>query len=841
MAGIKVPQHEIFKISTDKLRHSKWDLSITRKEAFVNEELVPLFQGEVFRAIKRIVGDSHIDYTQYIMALEVNKEKDFLRACKKGFKVNGKSFKRFVGTTGGLKSNTVLFVSEDIYDKLYEISECGRDKTVPIIPAKLEAYRALFCSASQRIISPNKILVVSDCITQYYDDVIKLDDGNNEIEPMMTVLKNELLENNSSDGYNLCTIGYMEKVSNALGLDYTPSGVCLRNAWLKGMLYPFPIVEFFDKYMNGNYIVKDIWGNDIDIREVEMILTESSLKLWSSYKSIDDYVENYKKYGYEFAVTKISPHKLEDERAVNYQYLQSYYFSDEDIQELCEPTVKFLKDSMCGDYQSTLKFLGINGNLNDNSWQQALGISEYMMSDPYIIDSVHRMIKKKISDAKIGKLIVKGNYQILSGDPFALMQHICGLKVTGLLKAEEIYSSYWNENNVDEVCVFRSPMTSHNNIRKCKINNSNEAKYWYQYMDNIMIVNAWDSFCMACNGADFDGDICYSTNNNILLKNYRKLMPLMCVQRKAEKIIPTEDDIIKSNMNGMGNKVGQITNRATSMMDVQFNFDKGSEEWNIMTYRIACGQLYQQNELDKIKGIDFKPMPRYWFSIKDCTNDQQRLLCANKKPYFFIYNYDYIKKEYIDYMKNVESKCLTKFGISLEELLNKTDLTEEEQLFVKYYNNGLPVGFGDCAMNKICWHIENEFNGYKISLKHNGNFDYNKLKYPKKRCTEAHRQGLKFLCDQYVKQVALYKKEQELKKESSGETRTEESKKERKFMREDYACSAKEICPNDEERLNIVLDMCYGCKNNRQFCWDVVGDLIIRRLEELENNGELYI
>ena len=35
--------------------------------------------------------------------------------------------------------------------------------------------------------------------------------------------------------------------------------------------------------------------------------------------------------------------------------------------------------------------------------------------------------------------------------------------------------------------------------------------------------------------------------------------------------------------------------------------------------------------------------------------------------------------------------------------------------------------------------------------------------------------------------------------------------------------------------------MCYGCRNNRQFCWDVVGDLIIRRLEELEKNGELYI
>ena len=64
MAGIKVPQHEIFKISTDKLKHSKWDLTITRKEAFINEELTPLFQCEQFRAIQRIVGEKNIDYTK---------------------------------------------------------------------------------------------------------------------------------------------------------------------------------------------------------------------------------------------------------------------------------------------------------------------------------------------------------------------------------------------------------------------------------------------------------------------------------------------------------------------------------------------------------------------------------------------------------------------------------------------------------------------------------------------------------------------------------------------------------------------------------------------------------
>ena len=155
-----------------------------------------------------------------------------------------------------------------------------------------------------------------------------------------------------------------------------------------------------DKYNNGNYLIEDIWGNTQDIRECEIITTESSFKLWQSYSSIEDYMEKYKKNGFEFSVTKIAPQVLEDEREVNYQYLQSYDFSDEDIKELCEPTVQYLKKAMCGDYESTLKFLGINDTLNDKSWKQGLLVNECMMKDSYVIDSVHRIIKKKIDEAK---------------------------------------------------------------------------------------------------------------------------------------------------------------------------------------------------------------------------------------------------------------------------------------------------------------------------------------------------------------------------------------------------------------------------------------------------------
>lgn len=855
MAGIKVPQYEIFKIGTTKLKNSNWDITITKEEAFKLDEIIALFEGQEFRIISKILNKPtyKIDFSKYILSVIIDNKSDFSRATSKnGIIVNGVKFKRFVGTTGGLKNNTLLFINDDEFNLngkktsvLKELNmrcECNRNKDIPLVPAKYEAYKALTCSASQPICEPRKILVVKDCITKFKDTVIYLDNSHEDHDsPIMTLNENMDLENNVSDGFNICTIEYMEKISESLGLDYITSGVCLRNAWLKGMLYPFPVIEFIEKYNNGNYMIEDIWGNLQDIRECDMIITESSLKLWSSYDCIEDYMKSYKECGYEFSVTKISPHKLDDQRELNYQYLQSYDFSNEDIKELCDPTINYLKDALCGDYESTIKFLGITENSNETTWQKALYISDYMLYDPYVIDSVHRMIKKKINNAKIGKLIVNGNYQIASGDPFALMQSICGLEVTGLLKSNECYSKYWIDKNESELVIFRSPMTSHNNIRKCKCINNEDTRFWYKYMDTIMIINGWDTFCMAENGCDWDGDILFSTNNKILKDRHIMLPAILCAQQNAQKVIINETDIKKTNKNGMGNKVGTITNRVTAMMEVLANFNKDSLEYKELEYRIACGQLYQQDELDKIKGIIAKPMPNYWFSLKSCEDDFNRSICVHKKPYFMIYVYDDYRIKYKKYIDDCNKKCRRKYNLSIEELYNLENKTEDQIEFLYWYEEKFPFGMSDCSMNKICRYVESQFEGYKTQLKKNSEFDYNILKV-KRRCTEEHRKLLLELCNEYVKMINTYKRNKS-KNNDRYEVTTNIYVKEEKLtdkrvsMQKYFYNKAKEICPNDDERLNIILDMCYLYKNNKQFCWDCIGDLICKRLEEL--NGEI--
>ena len=73
--------------------------------------------------------------------------------------------------------------------------------------------------------------------------------------------------------------------SEELGLDYTMSGGNTRISWEKGMVFTFDFLEFADR-VAGTRIIKDAWGNEVDLSDVELILTTSMLKLWDSYDSV---------------------------------------------------------------------------------------------------------------------------------------------------------------------------------------------------------------------------------------------------------------------------------------------------------------------------------------------------------------------------------------------------------------------------------------------------------------------------------------------------------------------------------------------------------------------------
>ena len=536
----------IFKIHSSRLRKSRWNLTLGLEEARRNDEIVSLASSQVLRwiaeingvtdadarakeirsEIKRIKSDKsstknkniikklykELDSLQFqrdYMCLIIDRPKDYYRACD-GFTINGVRYRRLLGTNGGIKNSTIVFVSEAVVDELKVRITNGRNPDVPLVTAKLEAYQALACSASIPVSFPNGFAVVNDCETKFLSDYIYLTDEC-EGEPMMEMRYDQEVTLDASDGFGLMLPSLSERWSEELGLDYRMSGCNTRFSFEKGCVFTFDYLDFAEKVADGNYIIKDAWGNDVDLRETELILTTSMCKLWDSYDSCEDYLRNSIENHYTFAITKTAPRELESERYTNYQFVQPLPLSDEDIDELIAPTMNEFKEVLGGDWRKTVLFLKGFG-LNDSSiyridddYIKAMMVDQRIADDPFVRNSIYQMVKNRIDEAKIAVLKVHGNYSICSGDPYSLCQSMFGMEVTGLLRAGEVYNRYWLDHGApDRLACFRAPMTCANNIRIVHPARGKEVEYWYRYITTCTIFNSFDLCTAALNGMDLD-------------------------------------------------------------------------------------------------------------------------------------------------------------------------------------------------------------------------------------------------------------------------------------------------------------------------------------------------
>ena len=882
-------QKFIYKLHSKKLKKANWNLTLPLNIAMRDypEDIVALSDSQLLRFIDELNGVTDVfgkvrdiknkikyekrkpksrETKMVIKALYENLynlqfQKDYVCVimdsisdydkANKGFSINGIKYKRFLGTNGGIKNSTIVYVNEQLYPELKKRLDNGRNKDVPAVPAKLESYQALVCSGSTPIPEPNGIIVVNDCITYFKDNVIMINDET-EGEPIMSAVDNFEIEHNDSDGYGFMLPSYSKRVNEYLTGDGSNviSGMNTRYAWTKGMVYTFDFIEFAEK-VAGTYEILDAWGHKRDVREAEVILTVSMLKMWESYDSWEDYYKNCQENHYQFSTPKTTPEILENVRNTNYQFLQSYNLTSEELQELCQPTIDEIKGVLGMDYRKSIVFLtgfGLNDEniLNDtfDYYIKALMIDKRMINDPFIRRKIWKMISKRIEMAKRGAIKVNANFAMISGDPYALAQSMFGLEVTGLLKPGEIYHKYWIDKGASELACFRAPMTCHNNIRKMKLRNDEYTSHWYQYINTALIFNAFDTACEAMNGADKDGDTNMCTDNEILVNKTLNSPTIVCVQRKAEKKIASENDIIEANKLAFNDDIGTVTNHVTSMIEVQAGFEPNTLEYNTLSYRIMCGQLYQQNTIDRAKGIIAKPMPSYWYSmrdniIKDFDSDEdkkkkefnKKIVAANK-PYFMTYVYPSLRTKNNTYMKNCDYGAIMRFssyGIkSLEDLYNYEPKTEDMINYLKYYEEFIPVGYNACVVNRICWIFENEFNGYLTKKYVQPDFDYTILKSNVEYSRKDYNSIFKIYQEYLRRSDACHKKSRTEKIDSDGYIMKKH------ILIQEFKKECSQICTNENELCDILIDMCYKSNSSKQFVWDICGEVILNNL--LKNN-----
>lgn len=657
MAKQKTTQQFVLKINSTLLAKNNWDLILPLERARkVPGLVVSLGDSQILTWINQLNGTTDYDieakrikkeikylkkqpnckenkkkiaelyknlydlqFKKDYVSLIIDKQKDYDRA-NEGFRINGISYKRLLCTTNGVKTSTVVYASERIVNDNGNITtmvealkrriENCRDVTVPIVPAKLSAYEALCASNSIPVSWPKGIIVVRDCIIHFKSDIINITDKDGYKEPIVEFLENQDVSNNCSDGCSMMLPSLARRWNGELTGDYEHEigGCNLRCSWTKGMTFPFDYIRFAEEVIGASednpekYLIEDVWGVKRDVRDSELIITESQLKLTKSYKSWEDYYNSCINNDYTIRIAKTAPHDVDNIRQLNYQFIQSLSMTDDDIDELIYPTISEIKDITGMNVDKTIAYLCGDGFDSDSieyadTIAKVLMIEPKMISDPYIQSKIKKMIERRIRDAKIGVLDVHGNFQIISGDLYALCENMFGLKPNGLLKAGELYSKYWKDCGVKRVLCARAPMSNIHSLMSQNICYDDRVADWYKYMPTVVVVNGHDTMPAALNGFDQDGDLLFTTDNEPMLRNQINIPALFCPQKNANKIAVSEDDVINANKAGFGSKIGAITNRITAMTSLMSNYEPGSKEYETLRYRTQCGQKLQQEEI----------------------------------------------------------------------------------------------------------------------------------------------------------------------------------------------------------------------------------------------------
>jgi hypothetical protein len=357
---------------------------------------------------------------------------------------------------------------------------------------------------------------------------------------------------------------------------------------------------------------------------------------------------------------------------------------------------------------------------------------------------------------------------------------------------------------------------------------------WYKYIKTCIILNSWDTTAIRCNGEDYDSDSNFCTDNEVLLEAFEYKTTLMCEQESSVKKRPEEDDYVMSDINGFGDSIGSVTNKATNMISLREQFDKDSEEYKRLTYRISTMMNYQQNAIDRIKGVVARPVPKEWlnarmFKIEDddseeVTQDKQINIniAAEIKPWFFIYRYSQLKSELDKYTKSVRSNCKIRFGKSIDDLYMIDNRTPEEDEFLYYYEKYLPVSRAPGTMNRICWKIEDIFNTTNVlpGVEFDKSILKNDVKY-----TAGEYEAVKKLYDEYNKGMQLF-----LKRKKQNDFADDEVGFDIVHLKDVFIDECAKVCPDAEILSNIVVDLCYTSNKNKTFAWDVAGEQIFKNV-----------
>lgn len=514
--------------------------------------------------------------------------------------------------------------------------------------------------------------------------------------------------------------------------------------------------------------LEDMFGNKILARNVELIMSPTSLKALKfsefvgnkSQSGMYDYWRNLvNSEGNIFGVVKHekASKRGEDIQQTSYQMLNSMPFNKEDISILTSYEKTYISNLKNDDeffYDYLVKNIDI---MNSNEvFAEMYRVNNGIVNTKIFKDYRKNKIKSFVQHVKKGKFRLSGDYVVMVGNPYEELLHAVGrlpvkngildINYEGILKYNQISTKLFKHGK--ELTGFRNPHTSSSNVLVAENVILNEIEKFFNFTKNIAVVNSINFEIQdILSGCDFDSDTLALFDHYIMLRVAKQCFSEYKVCVNAVESDSVQYRLTNLDMANIDNKlaksqrsIGEVVNLGQQAMSNYWDkIANGSsqEDIDILLNKIdvmtvlsgICIDLAKkfyaidiEKEIKNVRNIDQidKIKPLFW----KCVSEAKLKKGATRK---FDTPMDYLivemsKLDYANHRKSVD----------FEDVVNKIDLRDAnhkqiEKLieYVKELSNRL----GNIKQNKALTRKE----AYERSIntiKYYG-YELNKIKIKK--------------------------------------------------------------------------------------------------------------
>ena len=525
------------------------------------------------------------------------------------------------------KNSTLCFVREDMYEPLRKRIMLGM-KIGNCQLSKLYAYNALMLTSGERrdipdLLSEKRIIVIDNpkSIVKDAHIITVTDDGTaNTMRKYTRVETTADIEVLEFDGEGLIS----KKLAYILDSNEEHHSFQIRLPYIKGVVHEVDFKSLFAE-LNVPYI-RDIWGNQHDPKDVDMILTKSMFKGfgWMTENGLSwaEYLERCNRYNHALYISGWDKLGEQPTTELNYQFLNTLAMTEDEFRPrdlpfgwdhspnddprhwVTKTTEAAYYDLIADNIGRQVYFTAIANDeelpLNDKKRQRAklVQMNPLFLEEKIYARELYDQAEAIQKNYGLGKLLVTGDNRYLSDDLMRLLANLVKAAIgegyayrlleKELLSGNEIYAPGQAFPRQEQYTLLRSPHIARNE-EALVVPMKNVGPIREKYLSHLRYVLTVDSRSLIperLGGADYDGDMIKTIAdpliNTCVQRGYKEgeALPVLKIPAAEPLIADAEDwkarfETVKVTFS---NRVGLISNTALRSGILAYNESTDSGE-----------------------------------------------------------------------------------------------------------------------------------------------------------------------------------------------------------------------------------------------------------------------